>query len=256
MHIKQDTRENFLERCLIESLKSKHDSNKPHVWSFLHTLIQNNPETTFSRVFNYYFKKNESLIMESKIKKLTLSSNFYDWVLRKFGPEAQITRLCFEDILRARISIDKNLQQNVNVDIPTGINQYEFQAICNIFKVYCNTKNFYLPSHLDTISQCTSQDILAPLFKYYLPDLFNVEKTFELPMQIIDDTDNHYKDISIRFKRKRKKRILKEWNQALNNILNNNDAQFRLTETFRNYLQEFIYEKLQNSEFFSRNSQH
>ncbi|CAG8845722.1 11753_t:CDS:1, partial [Gigaspora margarita] len=157
---------------------------------------------------------------------------FYNWILGKFGPDAQITRLCFEDILRARVNIDKNLQQN-NLDISTEISQYEFQAICNIFKVYCNINNFYIPSHLDIISQCTSQDILAPLFKHYLPDLFNVEKTYELPMQIFDDTDNHYENISIRFtKKKRKKRMLKEWNQALYNISNHNNVQFRLTETF------------------------
>ncbi|RIB27158.1 hypothetical protein C2G38_2161351 [Gigaspora rosea] len=61
-----------------------------------------------------------------------------------------------------------------------GINQLDFQAICNIFKIYCN-------AHLDMISQCTSQDILAPLFKYYLPDLFNVKISFEMPMRVVED---------------------------------------------------------------------
>ncbi|CAG8846754.1 40093_t:CDS:2, partial [Gigaspora margarita] len=75
MRIKQDTSENFLEHCLIESLKPKHNSNKPYVWNFLYKLIQNNPETIFNRVFNYYLRKNENLIIESEIRKLTLSSN-------------------------------------------------------------------------------------------------------------------------------------------------------------------------------------
>ncbi|CAG8802333.1 10052_t:CDS:1, partial [Gigaspora margarita] len=100
---------------------------------------------------------------------------FYNWILGKFGPDAHITRLCFEDILRARVNIDKNLQQN-NKDIPTKISQYEFQAIYSIFKVYYNINNFYHPSHLDIISQCTSRDILTALFNHYLPDLFNVKK--------------------------------------------------------------------------------
>ncbi|CAG8810948.1 8897_t:CDS:1, partial [Cetraspora pellucida] len=102
---------------------------------------------------------------------------------------ARITRLCFEEILKARVSIDMQLQQNGNADIPNGISQYDFRATCNIFKIYCNAKNFYLPSHLDIISHCTSQDILAPLFRYYLPDLFNVKISFDMPMQIIEDED-------------------------------------------------------------------
>ncbi|CAG8850685.1 35458_t:CDS:2, partial [Racocetra persica] len=60
------------------SLKPHHNSNKYQVWNFLYAFVQNNPETAF------------------------MSSNFYDWVLTKFGPDAQITKLCFEDILKAR----------------------------------------------------------------------------------------------------------------------------------------------------------
>ncbi|CAG8853505.1 38285_t:CDS:1, partial [Gigaspora margarita] len=53
----------------------------------------NNLETIFNRAFNYYLRKNENLIIKSEIRKLTLSSNFYNWILGKFGPDAQITRL-------------------------------------------------------------------------------------------------------------------------------------------------------------------
>ncbi|CAG8745092.1 21233_t:CDS:2, partial [Cetraspora pellucida] len=227
MYIKQDTRENFSDLCLIESLKPHHNSNKYQVWDFLYVFVQNNPEIAFNKVLNHYLKKNENLIKESEIPKLSLSSNFYDWIIKTFGSDAQNTKLCFEDILKARIGIDKQLQQNTNGDIPPGINQHEFHAICNIYKVYCNTSNFYLPSHLVMISQCTSQEILAPLFKYYLPDLFNVEKTFELPMQVFDDSDNNYNHIFPKStKKKRKKRLLKEWNQALYDISAHNNTQF------------------------------
>ncbi|CAG8632683.1 25204_t:CDS:1 [Dentiscutata erythropus] len=167
----------------------------------------------------------------------------------KFGLDAQITKLCFEDILKARASIDIRLQQDTNADIPNGITQHDYQETCNICKIYCNAKNFYLPSHLDLISQCTSQDILAPLFKYYLPDLFNVKISFEMPMRIIEDaggTDNYYSHIFPKpITGKRKKRVLKEWNQALYNLSTHNTG--RLTNTFRNYLHEFIYENLPNS---------
>ncbi|CAG8826606.1 28574_t:CDS:1 [Gigaspora margarita] len=206
----------------------------------------------FNKALGYYLQKNKNLTVESGIRLLSLPSKFHNWVLVKFGVDAQITKLCFDDILKARVSIDIQLQQSGNADIPNGINQTEFQAICNIFKIYCNANNFYIPLHLDMISQCTSQDILAPLFKYYLPDLFNVKISFEMPMRIIEDeggTDDYYSPISLKpITGKRNKRTLKEWNQALHNLSTHNNG--RLTNTFRNYLHEFIYENLPNSTNF------
>ncbi|CAG8779663.1 27628_t:CDS:1 [Racocetra persica] len=194
-------------------------------------------------------------MIDSEIKQHSLPSKFYIWVLRKFGTDAQITKLCFEEILKARVSLDRQLQQGTNVDIPTGINHHMFQAICNIFKFYCNAENFYLPSHLDMLSQCTSAEILAPLFKHYLPNLFNMEITFELPMQISDDIDN-FDDYNIHpkaaTKRKRKKRMLKEWNQSLYQISEKHSGE--LTSTFRSYLHELIYEKLPNSKSANKKS--
>ncbi|CAG8712512.1 10029_t:CDS:1, partial [Scutellospora calospora] len=40
-----------------------------------------------------------------------------------------ITNVCFDDILRSRVSLDIQLQQNINADIPDGIHQDEFQEI-------------------------------------------------------------------------------------------------------------------------------
>ncbi|CAG8513692.1 12866_t:CDS:1 [Cetraspora pellucida] len=248
--VKQDSRDNLLNRCLIETLRPKHSSNKPQVWNFLYKAMTNNPEVAFTEAFYYYLRKNEQLTTEYGIRKLSLPSNFYNWILIKFGLDAQITRHCFEDILKARVSIDSQLQQNGNADIPNGISQYDFHTTCNIFKIYCNAKNFYLPSYLDIISHCTSQDILAPLFRYYLPDLFNVKISFDMPMQIIEDadgTDNQYCHLFLKqVTEKRNEQILKEWNQALYNLSINNTG--RLSDIFRNYLHEFIYQNLPNSE--------
>ncbi|CAG8663932.1 16985_t:CDS:2, partial [Cetraspora pellucida] len=223
--IKQDNRENFLDNCLIETLKSENCSNKPQVWNFLYALMQN-PEVTFIKAFNHYLSKNKNSMIDSESKQLILPSKFYIWALRKFGTSAKITKLCFEEILKTRISLDRQLQQDTTiVDIPTGINQHVFQAICNIFKFYCNAENFYLPSHLDILSQCAIVEILAPLFKHYLPDLFDMDVSFELPMQIINDIDN-FDDYSIlpkaTTKRKRKKCMLKEWDQSLYKIFEKN----------------------------------
>ncbi|CAG8555186.1 9308_t:CDS:1, partial [Scutellospora calospora] len=258
IYIKQDNRENFLNQCIIESLRSEHCSSKHQVWNFLYSIVQN-PEFEFIKAFNHYLRKNENFIINSEIKKLLLPSKFYIWVLKKFGTDAQITKLCFEDILKARVSIDKEQQSNINinVDIPRGINQHVYHSICNIFKVYCNAKNFYQPSHLDIISLCTSTDILAPLFRYYLPDLFNIEITFQLPMQTVEDIDDIDNDDEQIFpksttKKKRKKQILNQWDQSLCSISANNNG--RTTNSFRNYLHEFLYEKLPNSDFAHKKS--
>ncbi|CAG8640721.1 15385_t:CDS:2 [Cetraspora pellucida] len=184
INVKQDSRDNLLNRCLIETLRPKHSSNKPQVWNFLYKAMTNNPEVAFTKAFEYYLRKNEKLTTEYGIIKLSLPSNFYNWILIKFGLDARITRLCFEDILKARVSIDKAITANANTDIPNGISQYDFHTTCNIFKIY------------------------SPLFRYYLPDLFNMKISFDMPMQIIEDTD----------------------------------------DIFRNYLHELIYQNFPNSE--------
>ncbi|CAG8650955.1 19191_t:CDS:1, partial [Dentiscutata erythropus] len=91
----------------------------------------------------------------------------------------------------------------------------------------------------------------------YLPDLFDMEISFELPMQIIENMDiiddyNEYILPKSTNKRKRKKRILKEWYQSLYSICVDNPV--GSTNTFRNYLHEFIYEKLPNSEYANKKS--
>ncbi|CAG8793914.1 14585_t:CDS:1, partial [Dentiscutata erythropus] len=81
------------------------------------------PEFAFIKAFNHYLNKDTAF----EIKKLTLPLKFYMWALKKYGPDAQIANLCFEDIFKARVSLDLQLHQNVNADIPTGINQHGFQ---------------------------------------------------------------------------------------------------------------------------------
>ncbi|CAG8728096.1 16494_t:CDS:1, partial [Dentiscutata erythropus] len=156
----------------------------------------------------------------------------------KFGPDVQITRRCFENILKIYVNIDQQIQ-GFNVDIPLGMSRTPFQEICDIFKTYCNTKNFFLPSHLDIVTQCINVEILIPLFKYYLPKLFNVEMTFVMPIIEVADNANHNTDIIQKSstKKKENKLILEEWKQMLYNISISDESR---SDVFQDYFREFI----------------
>ncbi|CAG8624894.1 23375_t:CDS:2 [Gigaspora margarita] len=197
-------------------------------------------ENIFNKALDNYLK-NEPFT--NIVKQLSLPLKFYEWALITFGVDSQITERCFEDILRVRASIDLQLQETPNMEIPIGMTKNLFQATCNVFKIYCNAKNFYKPSHLSIISQCTSTEILAPLFNHYLPALFNVQITFELPMQIIEvvnSTNNYYQStfLNLNAKINRDRHILEEWNQTLHNAFMNNIN--NSTNAFRDYLRGFI----------------
>ncbi|CAG8498629.1 5286_t:CDS:2 [Cetraspora pellucida] len=246
MFINKGSRETFVEHCMIESLNPRRNLTKFYVWDFLHTLSKDYSENAFKKALDYYLKNdaNITVISETTIfAKLSLPLKFYEWALINFGVDSQITERCFDDILRVRANIDLQFQQIPDIEIPIGINKHVFQATCNIFKIYCNAKNFYKPSHLSIVSQCTSIDILAPLFKYYLPALFNLQITFELPMQIIEvinSTDTHYQSTFSKLTAKinKDRNILEEWNQTLHTTLVNNLN--NSTNAFQNYLREFI----------------
>ncbi|CAG8784310.1 9114_t:CDS:2, partial [Dentiscutata erythropus] len=145
--------------------------------SFMETrneLLLSDSEAVFNKAIDHYY--NDSDYADS-VKPLILSPKFYYRVLMKFGTDAQITALCFESILLIRVSIDQQLKQTSDLDIPISMNQYAFKETCNIFKVICNGKNIFRPSHLDLISQCFNIEILGMLFGHYLPSLFNLEIT-------------------------------------------------------------------------------
>ncbi|CAG8589862.1 22286_t:CDS:1, partial [Dentiscutata erythropus] len=171
----------------------------------------NYTETLFIKACGHYWDKNVNLNIP--ITQLTLPSKFYAWVLTKFGVDAKITKLCFEDILKARINIDKQLQQTPNVKIPIEMNPNVFYELCGILRAYNKAKNFYLPLHLNIISQCKAAEILMPLFKCHLPKLFK---------ESIDSN------------------MLHEWEDVLH-MLHNNLSES--TEEFKSYFLGFINRK-------------
>ncbi|CAG8846010.1 33685_t:CDS:1, partial [Racocetra persica] len=176
LQVKQEVPETFLYHCLIETLRPER-TYKMSVWDFIFSFMSDKAESEFNKAFNHHLSIAASIIIFSDVhtKPLASSPKFYNWVLRKFGADAPITALCFDDLLETRVSLDIQLQTS------HGINQCTFKAICNTFKIYCNTKKFFLPKHLKTISRCVSDEILCPLFEHYFAVFFDLEVTFPLP---------------------------------------------------------------------------
>ncbi|CAG8508421.1 4414_t:CDS:2 [Cetraspora pellucida] len=162
----------FLNKCLIEALDSNRGFKELEPFNLLYLHIDNNHEQMFSDAMNFHLKKKRDNITwrtnNDIFKPLEFSSVFYNWCLHNFQ-DTYITDWCFEDILKTRISIDRYYQKN-----HIGYDPNTFNDVCDIFKTYCNTNNFYKPSHLKLISQATHADIFGTLFDYYLLTLFDI----------------------------------------------------------------------------------
>ncbi|RIB11772.1 hypothetical protein C2G38_2249947 [Gigaspora rosea] len=108
-------------------------------------------------------------------------------------------------------------------------------------------------SHLEFLKKVSHEDILYPLFEYYLLDLFELSPTFNMPMQITDNSNVYFKS-----KRKRKKRTMireqrVEWLIAIENIYNDirkgNSNALTMSTKFKNCV-EILYYKLRDEGIF------
>ncbi|CAG8723450.1 3733_t:CDS:1, partial [Gigaspora margarita] len=166
----------------------------------------------------------------------------------RFGPDEQITAHCFDDLLKTRISLETQRQKS-NVKDSTGVNECAFKDICDTFKTYCKAKNFFRPSHLETISQSTSNEILALFFDHYLTSLFNAKMAFSLPMQTIGDPDSsQYSFKKSLTKGKHNVQKVQEWKEKLTSMYQQlMHEENKVTSIFRDYLNKFVEEKLLQS---------
>ncbi|CAG8498967.1 2627_t:CDS:1 [Racocetra fulgida] len=178
-------------------------------------------------------------------KPLLYNLIFYNWILIKFPENSNIAQLAFNNILETRISLELNQNSSKSFEI-------KFIETSNIFKVYCNVKNFFLISHLELLKKVSHEDILGPLFEFYLPDLFGLPTTFKIPMEVTDDSNIYFKP-----KRKRKKRIMLkeeklEWLTAIkknhDNIVKEGNSVI-MTNEFRNCIEDLYY-KLEDEGMF------
>ncbi|CAG8501817.1 6594_t:CDS:2, partial [Cetraspora pellucida] len=189
--LKQDPHECFFKNCVTEAIKPERNLKKTNLLDFLYRKMNENQEQLFLNAMKFYGLDNYLIDYDkletyaSSIRVLTLSSTYYHWALMTFKVDSPITSLCFNDILQTRISIDIR-RQNSNMTFNRTI-QCEIEIACNVYNIYCNAGNFFLPNYMELICHASEIEILGPLFEGYLPELYNLPVTFPFPLPIAED---------------------------------------------------------------------
>ncbi|CAG8577366.1 33916_t:CDS:2 [Gigaspora margarita] len=262
---KNEGRDEFYKNIVAEAIKSERNT-KVEVLNFLEKIIGNKSKTIFMDAMKVFKGKHQfySIDQTSTIdefqsvkstpcyKPLLFNIAFYNFVLIKFTEYSEIAQFAFNDIFETIISFD--LYQNSKEFSNCKFLEAKFNEANNIFKIYCNARNFFLVSHLELLKKVSREDILCPLFEFYLLDLFDLPTTFKMPMEITDDANIYFKP-----KRKRKKRSITkvqrlEWLTAIENIYKDiikkgDFITLAMSPKFRKCVEDLYYE-LKGEEIF------
>ncbi|CAG8509804.1 5924_t:CDS:2 [Gigaspora margarita] len=236
----------------------KYPTSNNENFDFLYHKMNENQERLFLSAMKFYGLDNHLVDYEkfetytSSIRFLTLSSTYHHWALMTFKVGSTITSLCFNDILQTRISIDIR-RQNSNMTL-NRTTQEEIEIACNIYNIYCNTGNFFLPNYMELICHASEIEILGPLFEGYLPELYNLPISFLFPLPITEDGDviqplpsivegsnNPSSLIKKNVKQTYSKQLIQEWSVVLNKMnreIDSNRVEF--TRNFKDCFKVFI----------------
>ncbi|CAG8742121.1 14740_t:CDS:2, partial [Gigaspora margarita] len=209
------------------------------VLNFLYSVIGKNHEEVFFKAMKSEFKNRPNDNNDNPFMPLKFSAFYYNWVLNKFGTDAEITNWCFNDILEKKVKADNYIKQNQHQNFILS-EQLESisKEIYDAFKNYSNTKDFFKPSHLKIIKQATHVDIIDGL-KQYLTKLFMPQDSVEYLNKM--DIDNL---LAPTYKRKRDDQELNNWYNELRNLRNDLD----ISDEFAEFL-ENIWEIIDDSDF-------
>ncbi|CAG8520695.1 36403_t:CDS:1 [Racocetra persica] len=202
LQIKNESLGKFLRQCLIEIFRAfrlDKKQKKTDVLDFLYSLIDKNHENEFFKAMEFDLENRLDENNNSPFAPLKFPAFYYCWILSKFGADAQITNWCFNDILEKRVNADVFIQQRHQQNYVLSEQlENNFKEICDAFKSYSNTVNFFKPSHLKIMKQATHADIIDEL-KHYLTKLF-----MQLSQDSVERNDNMDNDIASAFTQKRK----------------------------------------------------
>src|SRR5205814_3183444 len=108
---------------LILAIRPERNHKKTDILDFLIDRIDQ-PEEALKIALEYYnvgfkFKNFDAdSIKAIKIRSLSVHSNLYYWILKKYGSNSEITQLCFDDIIESRIWIDLKLRETPGITAP------------------------------------------------------------------------------------------------------------------------------------------
>ncbi|RGB40232.1 hypothetical protein C1646_753606 [Rhizophagus diaphanus] len=168
--IRNESKFAIVRSCLIKTLKPETDHENFNLLEFLINKIDQPAEAALKNVLNHYnvaFKYDANSIKLSKMRSLSVNSSFYDWVLKKYGPNSEITQQCFDDILESRIWIDLKLQENPELDIPEHLTKQAYNSICSIYQKYCNDKIPFKANYFPYLKLVKNEEIIERFSKFY-----------------------------------------------------------------------------------------
>ena len=115
---------------------------------------------------------------------MSVHSNFYYWILKKYGPNSEIAQKCFEDILESRVWIDLKLQQENNENnVPKPLTICAYNSICSIYLEFCNEKILFKANYLSYLQLVNNEEIIKPCFGISLPIVFGLSLKYKLSFQ-------------------------------------------------------------------------
>ncbi|GBB83847.1 hypothetical protein RclHR1_01050021 [Rhizophagus clarus] len=244
--------------CLVQAIKPERNHKKIDLLEFLNDRIEQ-PEKALKNALKHYkvgFRHNTSSIKKIKIRSLSVHSNLYYWILKKFGPNSEITQQCFDDILESRIWIDLNSQEIPEREIPEHLTKCAYNAICSIYLEFCNEGIPFKANYLPYLTMANDEEIIKPFFEINLPITFGLELKYKLPYSINYDfnrptVNNNHNNQNINKRRYNDMNEDSDWNEWIRileklqnnqNFINNTD----ITETFNNYFEVF-WERIASS---------
>ncbi|GES73908.1 hypothetical protein GLOIN_2v1486262 [Rhizophagus clarus] len=223
-------------------MKPERNHKKLDLLEFLIGKIDQ-PEEALSCALEYYnvsFKFNINSIKASKMRSLSIHSNSYYWVLKKYGPNSKVTQQCFKDILESRIWIELKLQENPGIDLPDHLSKAAFNSICSIYLEFCNGKIPLKSNYLPYLKLVDNEEIIKPLFEMGLPTLFGLK--IKCKPSVIN---YEYNRPVVNFNSNNKRKV--DENNADDDDLNRLVEKFRVdlnnsngTDVYRNILNGFI----------------
>jgi hypothetical protein len=176
------------------------------------------------------------------MRSLSIHSNVYYWILKKYGPNFKVTQQCFEDILESRIWIDIKSQENPEIDVLKNLTVQAFNSICSIHLEFCNEKIPFKGNYLSYLILAEHKEIIKPFFEISLPSLFDIELKPTLPYQINyeynrPEVNNNKNNNKRKYNDMDGQPDMNEWTKLLEKLYSNL-IHTDITEFFKNHLGE------------------
>ncbi|GBC08964.1 hypothetical protein RclHR1_08500009 [Rhizophagus clarus] len=247
--IRRESKSTIASSCLIQTMKPERNHRKFDLLEFLINRVDQ-PEVALESALDHYnvtFKFDVNSLRLSRMRSLSVHSNFYYWVLKKYGSNSRITQQCFDDILESRIWIDLKLQENPGLDVPEHLTSQAFNAICSIYLEFCNDGIPFKANYLSYLKLAENEEIIRPFFEMNVPIIFDLERNPKLSFDIIYEYNRpEFKITKITQKHRRKnnkvikvnKNEVKEWFKIFKNIYYDHVPVSNTSEVFRRYLEE------------------